>query len=103
MTGGLTRKIARQPAYWVRIPPSTMPALAPAAVAPWKMPSARARPGPSGNRSVTAARAMGATSAALAPWANRDAISTPESGARPATSDVRPKRPARSPTAAGAR
>ena len=35
IAGGFTRKIARQPTNEVRIPPSTIPVVAPAAVAPW--------------------------------------------------------------------
>ena len=91
MMGGLTRKTDRQPMNSVQMPPSTTPALAPAAVAAAKTPSARVRAGPSSNRSVMMATAWGATNAALAPWQNRAAIKAREVGASPAASDVMPK------------
>jgi hypothetical protein len=92
MSGGLTRKTARQPRYCVSRPPATIPVVAPAAVMACQMASARFRAGPSGRVVVSSDRAAGETTAPAAPWATRAMISITGHCASPQPSDATPNR-----------
>ena len=91
MMGTLTRKIARQPRYWVRTPPAITPADAPAAVLACQILSARLRAAPSALVVVSSDSAEGETNAAPAPCTKRDRISMSGERARPQVSEASAK------------
>src|SRR5438270_1290165 len=91
MMGRLTRKIARQPRYWVRTPPAITPTDAPAAVVACQMLSARLRAAPSALVVVSSDSAEGETNAAPTPCTKRDRISMSGERARPQVSEASAK------------
>ena len=88
ISGGLTRKTARQPRYWVSRPPAMIPVVAPLAVDACHRASARLRAWPSGLAVVSRDSAAGEASAAAAPCTILATISMAGQRARPQPSDA---------------
>ena len=73
--GTLTNSTHSQPAYWVRMPPSSTPAAPPEPATAPQTPSARLRSAPSAKVVVTSDSAAGEMIAAPRPWTARAAMS----------------------------
>ena len=86
--GTLTHSTHSQPAYSVRMPPSSTPAAPPEPATAPQTPIALLRSEPSVNITVTSESAAGESSAAPRPWAARAAISTPGEEANPPASEA---------------
>lgn len=107
-TGTLTKKIHSQPAYSVRMPPSSSPTAPPAPAMEPHTASARLRSGPSRKVTVMIASAVGEMIAAPRPWMPRAMISTSCERASPHSGEAAVKttnptrnsrtRPSRSPS-----